>query len=133
MLSYELRTAENLSSIHQQELLASLDFDSFTADIGYLSIPAEPDYGRVAAENWVGGNIRYKLNDGWSVYGGLTYDLVSNQVAKRSVGIEFDCDCMNFKVDYTGTVDTVTNVPDNTLSLSIAFRTLGKTSGSYQF
>lgn len=133
MLSYELRTAENFSSIRQQEILASLDFDSFTADIGYLSIPAEPAYGRNSAENWVGGNIRYKLNDGWSIYGGLTYDLVSNQIAKRSVGVEFDCECMNFKVEYSGTVDTVTNVPTDTLSLSIAFRTLGKTSGSYQF
>ncbi len=133
MLSYELRTAEDLSSIHQQELIASLDFDRITTDVGYLSIPAEPAYGRTAAENWVGGNIRYKLNDGWSVYGGLTYDLVSNQIQKRSVGVEFDCDCMNFKLDYTGTVDTVTNVPTNVLSLSVAFRTLGKSTGSYQF
>ncbi len=133
MLSYELRTAEDFSSIHQQELLASLDFDSFTADLGYLSIPPEPAYGRISAENWVGGNVRYKLSDGWSVYGGLTYDLVSSQIAKRTLGLEFDCDCMNFKVEYSGTVDTVTNVPTDTLSLSVAFRTLGKTSGTYQF
>ncbi len=133
MLSYELRTAEDFSSIHQQEILASLDFDSFTADVGYLSIPAEPAYGRLSAENWVGGHLRYKLNDGWSVYGGLTYDLVSNQIAKSSLGVEFDCDCMNVKLEYSGSVDTVTNVPDNTLSLSVAFRTLGKTTGSYQF
>jgi lipopolysaccharide assembly outer membrane protein LptD (OstA) len=63
----------------------------------------------------------------------MTYDLVTSQFAKRSVGIEFDCDCMNFKVDYTNTVDTVTNVPDNTLSLSVAFRTLGTSTGSYKF
>jgi LPS-assembly protein len=133
MLSYELRTAEDFSSVHQQEILASLDFDSFTADVDYLSIPAEPAYGRLSAENWVGGNVRYKLNDGWSVYGGLTYDLVSNQIAKRSLGVEFDCECMNFKLEYSGTVDTVTNVQDDRLSLSVAFRTLGKTTGSYQF
>ncbi len=133
MLSYELRTAEDFSSVHQQELLASLDFDSFTADIGYLSIAPEPAYGRVSAENWVGGNVRYKLNDGWSIYGGLTYDLVSNQIAKRSVGVEFDCECMNLKVEYSGYVDTVTQVQTDALTLSVALRTLGKTSGSYQF
>ena len=133
MLSYELRSAEDFSSIHQQELLASLDFDSFTADVGYLSIPPEPAYGRIQKENWVGGHIRYKLNDGWSVYGGLTYDLVTDQIAKTAVGVEFDCDCMNLKLEYSGSVDTVTNIQDNRLSLSVAFRTLGKTSGSYQF
>ncbi len=132
-LSYELRTAEDLSSIHQQEIMASLDFDSISTDIGYLSIPAAPAYGRTAAENWVGGNVRYKFDDGWSVYGGLTYDLVSNQIAKHSVGVEFDCQCMNFRLDYTGSVDTVTNIVNNTVSLSLALRTLGKTSGSYQF
>ena len=133
MLSYELRTAEDLSSIHQQEILASLDFDRITADVGYLSIPPAPAYGRIQAENWVGGNLRYKFDDGWSVYGGLTYDLVSNQFQRDSVGVEFDCECMNFKMDYTRKVDTVTNIVDNTISLSLALRTLGKTSGSYKF
>ena len=132
-LSYEARAAEDFSSMHQQELVASLDFDRISGDLGYLSIPAEPNYGRTTAENWVGGNVRYKLENGWSLYGGATYDLVSSQFAKKSIGVEFDCECMNVKLDYTGTVDTVTAVTSNTFTLSVAFRTLGATSGSFQF
>ncbi len=132
-LSYEARVEENLSTINRQEATASLNFDSFSGSIGYLNFGAEPLYGRPVAEHWVSGDVRFRLDDRWYAFGGLTYDLYNSSLTRKTVGLEFDCDCMNFKMSYIGAQDPVTLVNDNTIALSIDLATLGGTSVSSKF
>ena len=132
-LSYEARVEENLSTINRQEAMASLNFDSFSGSIGYLNFGAEPLYGRPVAEHWVSGDVRFRLDDRWYAFGGLTYDLYNSSLTRKTVGLEFDCDCMNFKMSYIGAQDPVTLVNDNTIALSIDLATLGGTSVSSKF
>ncbi len=132
-LSYEGRVKEDFSAINRQEFVASLSFDRFTNNISYLDFRAEPNYGRNFREQWVSDDARFALSDGWSLFGGLTYDFTTSVMTRKTAGIEFDCKCMNFKLYYSGNQDSITKVIDNRVLLSIEFATLGKTGVNAAF
>ena len=132
-LSYEIRAEEDLSRINRQEALASLTLDDFSADIAYAFINQEPAYGRLLDEQWVQANARIGLKDGWYLFGGARYDIETSDVDWRTIGLEFDCQCMNFKVAYTGKDDDTTNQTDHRIMMSIDLATLGGTSVSAGF
>jgi LPS-assembly protein len=132
-LSYEARVEEDLSRINRQEATASLTFDSFSAQVSYLNFGAEPAYGRLSSEHWIATDARFQLTDGWYAFGGVGYDFTHDVLTRKTAGLEFDCDCMNFKVSYTGTDDAITRETENKLMLSIEFATLGKTGVSGKF
>ncbi len=132
-LSYEARVNNDLSGLNRQEAVASLSFDDFSTNISYLDFGAEPAYGRLYREQWVAADAKVKLSDGWNLFGGLTYDFVASVLAQRTIGIEFDCECMNFKFAYTGTEDSVSHLKEDKVMLSIQFATLGKTGVTAKF
>ncbi|MDE2445662.1 MAG: LPS assembly protein LptD, partial [Alphaproteobacteria bacterium] len=132
-LSYEARMLNDFSALDRQEALASLTFDRFSANLGYLNIKAEPNYGRTHDENWVQGDMKIGLDEGWNVFGGMTYDLAYSQVTRKTLGLEFDCECMNFKLAYTGTNDPWTHVTNDTLMMSLQLATLGKATIASSF
>ena len=132
-LSYQARVEEDLSQVNRQEATASLTFDSFSADVSYLNFGAEPNYGRNSVEHWVSANARQQITEGWYVFGGLGYDFEQSVLTRKTAGLEFDCDCMNFKLSYNGTEDAATHVKENRVMMSIEFATLGKTGFSSKF
>ena len=132
-LSYEVRAEEDLSRINRQQANLGLTFDSFSGNLGYAFINAEPAYGRPLDEQWVQADGSVALADGWSLFGGLRYDLETTNVDWRTIGVEFDCQCMNFKLAYTGADDDITNKTDHRIMMSIDLATLGGTSFSSGF
>ncbi len=132
-LSYQARVEEDLSQVNRQEATASLTFDSFSADVSYLNFGAEPNYGRSVAEHWVSANARQQVSAGWYVFGGVGYDFENDVLTRKTAGLEFDCDCMNFKLSYTGTEDAISHATEDRVMMSIEFATLGKTGFSSKF
>lgn len=132
-LSYQMRMEEDLSAINRQELLASLTFDSFAVNAGYLDIAAEPAYGRLTRERWVEGDTRVGLSGGWFVFGGARYDLERDKLSSTTAGLEFDCNCMNFKLAYTGSEDADSGEMDHRVMMSFDFATLGGSKFSAGF
>jgi LPS-assembly protein len=132
-VSYQMRMEEDLSAINRHELLAGLTFDRFAFNAGYLDIAAEPAYGRLTRDHWLEGDARIGMGDGWFVFGGARYDLERENFFSTTAGLEFDCQCMNFKVAYTGTDTEDTGVTDHRVTMSIDFATLGGTSFSSGF
>jgi LPS-assembly protein len=132
-LSYQIRAEEDLSAINRQEAFASLTFDRFSVNAGYLNIAAEPAYGRLNDEEWAEADMRLGLTDGWYLYGGARYDIENNFMAKQTIGLEFDCECMNFKMAYSADKNSKTDNTDHRVMLSIDLATLGGTSVSGKF
>ena len=132
-LSYQLRMEEDLSAINRQEAMLSLTFDRIAFNAGYLDIAAEPAYGRLVDEQWAEADVRVGLNEAWYLFGGARYDIERNQFASTTAGLEFDCECMNFKLAYTGQESTETGETDHRVSMSIDFATLGGTRVSKGF
>jgi LPS-assembly protein len=131
-LSYQLRAEEDLSAINRQEIMGSLTFDRFSMNAGYLDIAAEPAYGRLTDEKWAEADVRIGLTDGWYAFGGLRYDLENSYFLSQTAGVEFDCDCMNFKFAYSGKRADTGNV-DHRVMMSIDLATLGGTKVSAGF
>ena len=67
------------------------------------------------------------------MFGGLTYDIAYSQLTRKTLGLEFDCECMNFKVAYTGTSDPFLGTTEDKVFMSIEFATLGKAAVSTSF
>jgi LPS-assembly protein len=132
-LSYEARVEEDLSQLNRQEATASLTFDSFSANVSYLNFGAEPAFGRISAEHWISTDARYQLSSYWYAFGGVGYDFSHDVLTRKTAGLEFDCDCMNLKLSYTGTDDAVTRATENKVMLSVEFATLGKSGVSAKF
>jgi LPS-assembly protein len=132
-LTYEVRAEEDLSQINRQAAQASLTFDRISGNLGYLFINQEPAYGRLVDEEWLEADARVGLTEGWYLFGGMRYDIENNDVDYRTVGVEFDCDCMNFKLAYTGRDNDELNEVDHRVMMSIDFATLGGTKVSAGF
>jgi LPS-assembly protein len=132
-LSYQVRAEEDLSAINRQEAFASLTFDSFSINAGYLSIAAEPAYGRLVNEQWAEADARVALSQGWYLFGGTRYDIENTYFARQTLGLEFDCDCMNFKMSYSASKDSAAATRDHRVMVSIDLATLGGTSLAGKF
>lgn len=132
-LSYEMRAEEDLSAINRQEVFGSLTFDRFSINAGYLSIAAEPSYGRLTDEQWTEADVRVGLTEGWYAFGGARYDIKKDFFPTRTLGLEFDCECMNFKMAYSASQDSKISTTDHRVMLSIDLATLGGTSVSSKF
>lgn len=132
-LSYELRAEEDLSAINRQEIFGSLTFDRFSVNAGYLSIAAEPSYGRVTDEQWAQADVRVALANSWYAFGGARYDIEQSFFPSKTVGLEFDCECMNFKMAYSAERDNKLEQTDHRVMFSIDLATLGGTSLSSKF
>lgn len=132
-LSYEVRAEEDLSAINRQEALLSLTFDRFSLNAAYLNIEAEPSYGRLVDEQWAQADFRVGVSEAWYLFAGLKYDIEQNRFDSKTIGLEFDCDCMNFKVAYSEKESTDTGELDRSLLMSIDLATLGGTKVSAGF
>jgi LPS-assembly protein len=132
-LSYQVRAEEDLSAINRQEVFGSLTFDSFSLNAGYMRIAAEPAYGRLFEEEWAEADMRLGLKDGWYLFGGARYDIENSFTAKKTLGLEFDCECMNFKMAYSSTKDSKISNTDHRVMFSIDLATLGGSSVAAKF
>lgn len=132
-LSYETRVKDDFSAINRQEAVASLSLDTLSASVSYLDFAAEPAYGLTTRQHWVSSNARVALSKGWSLFGGLTYDFMADVMTQKTLGVEFDCQCMNFKLSYTGTEDSVSHAKADQVMMSVEFATLGKAGFAANF
>jgi LPS-assembly protein len=124
--SYQARLEEDLSSINAQEAGISLNFDRFSTSVYYANLDADPDFGRPDDEQQIWGSGKFNFGDGWSLYGGLRYDIEESKVLRDTIGIGFECDCFNahlfYQENFTG--DEADQV-GRSVNFSIEFKSLG--------
>ena len=131
--SYEARLKDDLSAFNRQEASASLSFDRLSANVSYLNFAPQPAYGLPTQQHWASADARYNFGNGWNVFGGLSYDFINRTVSQRTLGVEFDCDCMNFRLAYVGTEDSATHQLSTKVLMSVEFATIGKTGFAANF
>jgi LPS-assembly protein len=130
-LTYQARVEEDFSDINVQEASVSLTFDRIAGSVSYADLDAEPASGRPEHQEQIWGDASYRLSEAWSLFGGLRYDLQSDQFIDKSIGIGFECDCLSARLIYS---ESLSSDPDDEIDRSIEFsvelRTLGGTSVS---
>ncbi|MGQ0484122.1 MAG: LPS-assembly protein LptD [Hyphomicrobiales bacterium] len=132
--TYQARVEEDFSDVNVQEASLSLTFDRIAGSLSYADLDAEPASGRPEHQEQIWGDASYRLAEAWSLFGGLRYDLESDLFMNRTLGIGFECDCLNARLAYS---ESRTNDPDDavdrSIMLSVELHTLGKTSVSTGF
>lgn len=134
-LTYEARAEEDLSRINSQEASVSLTLDRFSGSLSYADIGAAPAYGRSTQEEQIWSDASYWLDEAWSLFGGVRYDLAENKFVDKVLGVAFDCDCMKAKLTYAEgeAAKSGDNSVNRSIKLSVEFRTIGKLGGSFGF
>ena len=124
-LSYQARLEEDLSDINVQEAALSLNFDRISGSISYTSLDADPLIDRPRDEQQVWGSVGWNFSGGWSLYGGVRYDLEESKILRDTVGIGYNCDCFNFRFFYEEDRADEDGDIDRSFIFSIDLKSLG--------
>lgn len=120
------RFDEATLALNSVETGVDFDWGPLGASANYVSVDAEPAYGRTSAQQQLWATADLAVGGGWKMFGGFRYDLEFDRPVKNLIGIGYDCDCFLFKLyykeDYTSDRDIE---KDRALMLTIEFRTLG--------
>ncbi len=124
--SMQARMDESTFDIRQFETGAWFNFFGLNAALNYVNLSAEPLYGRNEPDEQVWVSADYMVWRGWSVFGGLRYDVESENFIQTLAGIGYDCDCANIKLYYRGDYQEDRDIePDTSILLSVELKTLG--------
>ena len=136
-LGYQARMEEDLSRINVQEATLGLTFDQFSGSLSYADIAAAANYGRPddAQQIWADGT--YHIDEVWSVFGGVRYDLEESEIMEQSIGAAFECECMKAQIQYSMARDDELGVnnggTDHRIELGVELRTIGAVNGGFNF
>ena len=112
-LGYQARMEEDLSRINVQEATLGLTFDQFSGSLSYADIAAAANYGRPEDAQQVWADGTYHIDEVWSVFGGIRYDLEESRIMDQSIGAAFECDCMKAEIKYSMSRDDDLGDEDN--------------------
>jgi len=135
-LGYQARVEEDLSRINVQEATLGLTFDQFSGSLSYADISEAANYGRPedAQQIWADGT--YHIDEVWSVFGGVRYDLEESKVMEHSIGAAFECDCMKAQIEYSMSrdddYDSDDSETDHRIEIGIELRTIGAVTGGFK-
>jgi LPS-assembly protein len=116
-----------------QEAGVDVDFERWSLSGGLSDVDAAPAYGRPTDEMQAWASATVYLAGGWSLFGGMRYDFESDTSKQETIGLAFDCDCMNFKIAYVSKDDEEDGDLDKSHSVlfSVKFKSLtGSSDGN---
>ncbi|MGR6431367.1 LPS-assembly protein LptD [Rhizobium sp. PAMB 3174] len=128
-LSTSYRLDEKTLDLRRADASVSYRSDRWQTDVTYTHITAQPDYGfdRDQEELQTAGSLN--LNDRWSVFGSLTWDINNNVLSRRGVGVTYADECTEFSLVYYDKRDTDNeSAVDWSIGARVVFRTLGDVS-----
>ena len=99
----------------------------FQGAISYLAADAQPDIGLTSPERQVGGFAAVRLNDEWTIYGDLRYDLVFDQFVRNGIGVMYNDECFTLSVSYERTWITYQDlVPSTSFLVKVGVKGFGQ-------
>ncbi|MGU3574848.1 LPS-assembly protein LptD [Brucellaceae bacterium C25G] len=115
-------------SLKRGEIEAVQSWSKLTVSTRYAYIAPQPDYGYTRERQELALSASAKLNDNWRVFGGGTYELVSNTLVRASAGLAYDDECFSYSMVYSQTRNpppSTETKPSHKIGFNITFRTLG--------
>ena len=127
---YQARVEEDLSRINVQEASLGLTFDRISGSLSYADIAEAANYGRPADEEQVWGDSKYMLGEAWSLFGSFRYDIEDNHFMEKTIGVMFECDCMNAQLSYSQNREDEGGT-EHRVELGVELRTIGGVNGGF--
>jgi LPS-assembly protein len=125
-LSTSYRLDQKDLSYKRGDTAVSYSNPDFDTSLVYTHIAAQPDYGFTANQDEIQTNAKYKFKDYWSIFGTVSYDLNSDQVTRKGIGLTYEDECTIFTLAYVARADSSNETAsDWSIGARITFRTLG--------
>lgn len=122
-----VRLDEKTLEVQRTDLGASYSRDRFTTSVTFTQVAARPDYGFDEDNQTISSSSTVKLNESWSVFGSVNYDIDANSFNRRSVGISYGDECTTFSLAYSDKYDPNSETANDwTIGGKLVFRTLGE-------
>ena len=113
-------------SLNRGDLTTAYQNDTFSGQVTYTHVGAQPAYGFAEDQDEVQVSSRVKFKDYWSIFGGIAWDLNSDVVTRQTLGISYEDECTIFTIAWMDRNDTTDqSASDWTIAARLTFRTLG--------
>jgi LPS-assembly protein len=127
----QIRLNENDLSIQRQDVKLALNYGPFFGAVSYVNAEAQPDLGFATDREEVAAFAAVRLDDKWTLFGDLRYDIATDQRIRDSIGIQYSDECFTVSVTYAQTFIEDDDIkPDESVMLRIGLKYLGQEVGS---
>ncbi len=129
-----VRLDEKDLGLKRSEVSLGVAQPQYSFNSSYIYTEAQPNYRFNRARHEIRGSGSVRLDENWRVFGGLAYDIETEEVFRETIGIAYDDDCFSIALGYSNVDSDFTG--DNTeraISFSVGFRTLGGFQRSFDF
>lgn len=126
-MSAGIRLDEQTLDVRRTDLNATYAQDRFETSLTFTQVDARPEYSFDNDNQTVTSASTVKLNQNWSVFGSVNYDIDAEKFNRRSVGISYADECTVFSIAYSDKYDpNAETANDWTIGGKLVFRTLGE-------
>lgn len=126
-LSAGVRLDEKTLDVRRTDLNATYAQDRFETSLTFTQVDARPEYSFDNDNQTVTSSSTVKVNQNWSVFGSVNYDIDANTFNRRSVGISYADECTVFSIAYSDKYDPNDETANDwTIGGKLVFRTLGE-------
>jgi LPS-assembly protein len=114
-------------TLSRQSYTAQTKLGFFQGAVSYVAVAAQPALGFLTPRDEIAGFAAVRLNDEWTVFGDLRYDIYTEQWVRNAAGLQYADECFIMSVTYQ---QTYTQYLDLVPSTSVIFRVGFKGFGS---
>ncbi|MBI4724388.1 MAG: LPS-assembly protein LptD, partial [Rhodomicrobium sp.] len=121
----QVRLNEADFSLASQTYTAQVKLGFLQAGVNYESVVATPNFQQPRQE--VSGFSALKLNDEWTVFGDMRYDLEAGQFIRNALGIQYADECFIYSVTYQQTYVQLADIkPDTSVMVRVGIKGFGQ-------
>ncbi len=121
-----VRLDEEDLGLKRAEVSAKITEPDYSFTGSYLFTEAQPNYRFDRDRHEVRGSGRVKLDENWSLFGSVSYDLETSDFIDDSLGLAYDNDCFSFSVAYSNLNSSFTgSETEQSITFSLGLRTIG--------
>ncbi|WP_159952216.1 LPS-assembly protein LptD [Rhizobium sp. 18065] len=126
-LSTSVRLDEKTLELRRTDATAAYTSDRLQTSLTFTQLDAQPEYGFDEENQAISSSASVKINEFWSVYGSVNYDIDADVFNRRSIGISYADECTVLSIGYTDKYDPDdSSASDWTIGGRLVFRTLGE-------
>jgi LPS-assembly protein len=130
-LSSSFRFDKDNLEVNRSETGVAYTDNRVSGKVSYTQVEAQPEYGYDRKRDIVQASGKLRLDDNWSLFGAINYDINNKFSSERRIGILYQDECTIFTVSYSdeGNINSVReSANDWSINARLAFRTLGDIS-----
>jgi LPS-assembly protein len=123
----QFRFNETDFNLLRQSYVAQTKLGFFEGAVSYVAVAAQPQLGFLAPRDEVAGFAAVRLNDEWTVFGDMRYDIDINHWVRNAAGVQYADECFILSVTYQQTyINYLDLVPDTSVLVRVGFKGFGQ-------